>query len=238
MRGWLDVEQVYVPAGSFQMGTVDGDSDERPVHEVILHSFWIDRTEVTNSQFVTCTNARACERPNYLFDQTESFTRSWYRGSSEYKDYPVVQVDWNDAYDYCEWVGGRLPTEAEWEYAARGPESSTYPWGDDPPTCRILNFANCIGDTSEVGSYPNGASWVGAVDMAGNVLEWVNDWYDSVYYSRSPQENPSGRATGDERVVRGDSWSNFFPADARSANRLSFDPNSRNYIIGFRCVQD
>jgi len=233
VRGDVEVEQVFVPAGSFMMGSEDGSSDEQPVHEVTLDAFWIDRTEVTNAQFAGCVAAGACRPPG----NTSSYTRDQYYGNDAFADYPVIYVSWNDAGDFCAWAGGRLPSEAEWQVAARGPESRVYPWGNDAPSCKLLNFGGCVGDTSEVGSYPDGASWVGALDMAGNVWEWVNDWYDSGYYGKSPDANPAGPVSGEYRVLRGGAWNNGDDY-ARSSNRFNFHPVDRYDVVGFRCAQE
>ena len=235
MRGEVAVEQVLGTARSFMMGSEDGDDDERPVHEVTLDVFWIDRTEVTNSQYEGCVADGTCQAPR----KPSSVRRSSYYGNAQYADYPVIYVSWYDARDFCEWASGRLPTESEWEYAARGPESYAYPWGNQSPSCNLLNYNNCVGDTSEVIAYPAGASWVGALDMAGNVWEWVNDWYDSEYYSNSPGENPPGPASGEYRVLRGGAWDfNGDDNDARSAIRLVSQPGNRFDHIGFRCAQE
>jgi hypothetical protein len=135
-RGGVQVEQVFVPAGSFMMGSEDGADDEQPVHEVTLDAFWIDRTEVTNAQFAGCVADGACQPPSDI----SSSTRDLYYGNDEFADYPVIYVSWNDASEFCEWAGGRLPTEAEWEYAARGPESFTYPWGNTQPSDRLAKL--------------------------------------------------------------------------------------------------
>jgi len=163
-----------------------------------------------------------------------------------------VLVSWDDAAAFCEWTGSRLPTEVQWEYAARGPESPVYPW-DDAFDGEKLNYCdrNCPLDwadqnvddgyefTAPVGTYSEGASWVGALDMAGNVWEWVNDWYDSEYYSNSPGENPPGPASGEYRVLRGGAWDfNGDDNDARSAIRLVSQPGNRFDHIGFRCAQE
>ncbi|MGH2619751.1 MAG: formylglycine-generating enzyme family protein, partial [Anaerolineales bacterium] len=170
---------VFVPAGPFEMGSNSGDNSERPVHTVTLDAFWIDRTEVTNAMYEMCVNAGACESPG----RTESYSRSSYHGDSQFANYPVIFVSWYDAKASCEWAGRRLPTEAEWEKAARGKDGRTFPWGNASPDANLLNFDLDVGDTTETGEYPAGASPYGALDMAGNVWEWVNDWYEETYYS-------------------------------------------------------
>ena len=217
---------VYVPEGSFLMGSADSDPDaydsEFPQHQVTLDAFWLDQTEVTNGQYERCVADGEC-RANY--DYGSDFT-----GENQ----PVVGVSWDDAADYCAWAGGQLPTEAQWEYAARGPESLTYPWGDSAPDLTLLNYDWNVGRTTDVGSYPAGASWVGVLDMAGNVYEWVADWYDADYYDSSPVANPAGPTSGETKVLRGGSWR----ADARSvrgAYRLVISASVQNYI-GFRCL--
>jgi formylglycine-generating enzyme required for sulfatase activity len=227
------MEMVYVPGGTFEMGSTAGEDDEQPVHEVILDSFWIDQTEVTNSQYARCRADGMCSIP-YL---TSSARRDNYFGVSEYDDYPVIFVEWGQADTYCQWAGARLPTEAEWEYAARGPDGNKYPWGSDLPidTDSLLNHNWSIGDTTQVGSYPDGASWVGALDMAGNVWEWVADWYDPDYYASSPSHNPPGPETGDYKVLRGFGWYDT-TVYVRAATRIGFEPLLHSGAVGFRCV--
>jgi len=226
---------LYVPAGTFQMGTEASDpaveDNETPQHPVTLDGFWIDRTEVTNAQYAGCVAAGACNPPY----QSSSATRESYYDDSQYADYPVIRVTWDDAAAYCAWAGGRLPSEAEWEYAARGPEALVYPWGNDPLDEALLNYNKKVGDTTPVGSYAEGASWVGALDMAGNVAEWVNDWYAADYYAVSPAENPTGPDTGDLKAMRGGSW--FNPSYLmRSAWRSRIGPDIPDPSVGFRCV--
>lgn len=226
---------VYVPEGEFTMGS-DSYDNEQPVHTVYLDAFWIDETEVTNAMYALCVRAGACDPPS----DTSSYTRTSYYGNMQYDNYPVNYVSWNDAQAYCAWADARLPTEAEWEKAARGTDGRTYPWGNTSPTCNLANYRpsgnGCAGDTSAVGSYLAGASPYGALDMAGNVWEWVNDWYDENYYSQSPTSNPQGSASGQDRVVRGGSWG-YRGIDVRSAVRDWFGPDFANDDIGFRCVR-
>jgi len=225
------MEMVYVPAGEFSMGSEEGDSDEKPVHVVSLDAYWIDKFEVSNDQYALCVADGTCSRPSSV----KSYRRDSYYGNPAYDDYPVVYVNWNQADAYCRWAGGRLPTEAEWEKAARATDERTYPWGDAAPTCSLANYAGCVGDTSEVGSYPAGASPYGAMDMAGNVWEWVADWYDSGYYGKSSLQDPTGPASGSSRVLRGGSWLDAGNS-VRSADRDGRNPADAYYNLGFRCV--
>ncbi|MBV6433876.1 MAG: Serine/threonine-protein kinase PknD [Bryobacteraceae bacterium] len=244
---------MFVPAGAFTMGNtveqaladcqkVRADcqknwfSDEEPPHLVELDSYWMDQTEVTNAMYALCVKAGICIPPQ----QKNSSTHDDYYGNSVYDNFPVIHVNWGQANTYCEWAGGRLPTEAEWEKAARGMDGRVYPWGDTPPTCSLTNFDPysgnaCKGDTTEAGSYENGKSPYGIYDMAGNVWEWVADWYDSSYYSTSPSNNPQGPASGEYRAVRGGSWGND-GYGLRSADRNGRDPSNSNDVLGFRCA--
>lgn len=226
--------RVFVPAGSFIMGSKYGDQDELPTRQVKLDPFWIDRTEVTNNQYRACVDAGACA-PVY---KNTSATRPNYYNDARFADYPVLWVSWKDAAAFCEWAGGRLPTEAEWEYAARGPQAPQFPWGNKSPTCSLGRFVPCSSnDTGNVSSYAEGASWVGALNMAGNVMEWVNDFYDDGYYADSPDENPTGPASGSHRVLRGGSWaSNKF--SIRAAKRFHLPPDIASNKVGFRCVEE
>ena len=161
-----EMVMVSVPAGSFVMGSKKGYRNEQPVHAVSLDAYWIDQTEVTNAMYARCVSAMGCKQPDYK----GSYTRTSYYDDSGFADYPVVFVSWFDAKNYCFWAGGRLPTEAEWEKAAHGRSSRTYPWGEDAPSCSLGNFNtgtyNCLEDTTEVGSYPYGASPYGALNMS------------------------------------------------------------------------
>jgi formylglycine-generating enzyme required for sulfatase activity len=212
------------------MGSDSGDSDEKPVHTVILDDFYMDVYEVTNAQYAACVDAGGCTPPY----NTGSHTQLNYFRNSVYMNYPVIYVDWIQAKTYCEWREARLPTEAEWEKAARGTDGRTYPWGDTSPSSSLANYNGYVGDTTEVGSYESGKSPYGMYDMAGNVWEWVNDWYDKDYYSSSPVENPQGPSSGDGRVLRGGSWLSYV-SYLRSADRFWGNPGFRDYVIGFRC---
>ena len=237
---------VYVPAGTFAMGSTDGEDNEAPVHDVTLDAFWLDRTEVTNAQYAAFLNVEGNQTEGgvtWLEGDSESVlveqSGGTFRAKSGYEDHPVAVVSWYGANAYCGWAGGRLPTEAEWEYAAGGPESRVYPWGDD----QQQGYANCtesdcvdgLGLTAPVGSFPEGASWVGALNMAGNVWEWVTDWNHSKYYGTSPSNNPSGPSSGTSRVLRGGGWYDNWDR-LRVAYRYGLSPDARTSGIGFRCV--
>jgi eukaryotic-like serine/threonine-protein kinase len=227
-------EMVLIEAGNFTMGSTKGDLDERPIHSVYLNAYYIDKFEVTNALYQACANSGTCKPPVHA----DSFTRSSYFGNPTYDDYPVVYVDWNMAKTYCEWRGAQLPTEAQWEKAARGTEEPTYPWGRGVD-CQKANYTNghnaCVGGTSKVGIYEGGKSPYGVYDMAGNVWEWVADWYSATYYTGSLSSNPSGPDSGRAHILRGGSWSGD-EADLRSSNRLNYAPSYNNFDIGFRCV--
>jgi eukaryotic-like serine/threonine-protein kinase len=243
--------QVYIPEGTFQMGAADakGSLDEQPVHAVTMHGFWMDKVEVTNAMFTICLKAGGCIAPA----QIKSQTRASYFSNPDFANYPVVYVSWSAADSYCKWAGRRLPTEAEWERAARGDDLRTYPWGDQRPQGSQANFGFLVGDTTAVGSYPAGASPYGILDMAGNVAEWVHDFYSGDYYKNPINMNPPGpinRSNIFNRVVRGGSFQDA-ESDIRVAKRSSvLGPNpdaplgSAEYIgdvspkIGFRCAAD
>jgi len=229
---------VYLPGGDFLMGSDKAkDSqaydNELPQHKVYLDAFWIDQTVVTNAEYARCVAGGQCTTPH----ETSSATRISYYGESQYANYPVIYVDWNQAQAYCTWVGRRLPSEAEWEKAARGVDGRIYPWGNTAPNQSLLNNISkiSVGDTIAVGSYLSGASPYGALDMAGNVWEWVNDWYRDTYYQQSPARNPTGPPTGFNRVLRGGSWDNN-DGDVRSAYRGRLTPEDDYNNLGFRCA--
>ena len=161
----------------------------------------------------------------------------WRDVASGKSDHPVVLANWHDTEAYCEWAGRRLPTEAEWEKAARGTDGRVYPWGNERPTREHCNFYHDVGATTPVGKYsPQGDSPYGAADMAGNVFEWVADWYDKDYYAVSPKDNPQGPAAGEYRVVRGGSWI-ANDDGVRAAGRHDRTPDGRNVRYGFRCAR-
>ena len=229
-----------VPAGEFEMGSTYGTRDETPVHPVYLADFYMDKYEVTNALYKICVDAGGCTSPQ----QTKSYTRSSYYGNSEFDNFPVIYVDWNQAKTYCEWRGpstssgqAHLPTEAQWEKAARGTDGRTYPWGEDID-CNKANYnGSCVGDTSKVGSYASGKSPYGIYDLAGNVWEWTADWHSDTYYQTSPSENPLGPDSGPYRVLRGGSWDYLDDVNARSANRNRYGPSYTNNKLGFRCAR-
>ncbi len=253
---------VYVPAGEFEMGSGDDEiayaqqlydeyggtgrredfEREQPAHTVALDGFWIDQTKISNAQFTAFLNEHGNQEQggatwldlgegNSSIEQNEGM----FQPERGYDDHPVMQVSWYGAAAYCESVGARLPTEAEWEYTARGPEGYAFPWGNDDPTCERAHFAGCIPeDTAPVGSFPDGASWCGALDLTGNVWEWVADWYGD--YSAERQINPTGPSSGQTRVLRGGSWGSK-PAVVRSGFRYRYLPMV-TFNFGFRCARD
>ena len=200
------VEIVFVPSGSFLMGSNPNDDPyfwgaEAPEHTVTLNSFWIYRTEVTQGMYQKCVLNKSCPLPEVISNPV-----ALQYGNPRFNDYPVVMVSWNDANAYCQWADARLPTEAEWEKAARGTDGRLFPWGNDPNVDGRANYSTS--SPSPVGSFPEGASPYGAYDMAGNVLEWVNDFFNSSYYQYSPLDNPTGPSTGSRRIIRGGA---FYP---------------------------
>ena len=234
------VDEILIPAGAFQMGcdisNVAEEScppSQRPVHTVRLDAYYIDKYEVTNARYKACVDAGGCTPPW----RRDSYRRRFYYGNPVYDNYPVMRVDWYQAAAFCTWAGKQLPSEAQWERAARGDQDTRkYPWGNEPPNYNLLNYNNHLGDTVAVGSYPAGASPFGVMDMAGNVWEWVNDWYAGDYYRSSPADNPPGPDRGSNRVRRGGSWLNR-ANDMRVSERSSKLPTHWPSAIGFRCVR-
>jgi sulfatase modifying factor 1 len=243
VKGKDGAPMVLIPEGSFPMGVPHGDRDggrdEYPRHDVFVNNFYIDKFELTNSrylEFVKATNHRIPQNP-------KNATRNLWEGDTiteSLADRPVINVDWADAQAYCQWAGKRLPTEAEWEKAAKGTADRRFPWGNVEPTNKHLNFnQQWIGEKTlmPVGSYELGKSPFGVYDMAGNVWEWVNDWYDAKYYEKSPAKNPMGPESGTKRVLRGSGWQNETPT-VRIFTRVDSDPTIRNESTGFRCAMD
>ncbi|MFC1879496.1 bifunctional serine/threonine-protein kinase/formylglycine-generating enzyme family protein [Chloroflexota bacterium] len=228
------VSMLLVSSGAFEMGSVAGAPDEMPVHRVTLDDFYIDKYEVTNALYADCVAANACDSPLDL----SSATRTDYYNAPEFADYPVVYVSWTMAVAYCEWRDARLPTEAEWEKAARGEGSRTFPWGDDV-AAGLANScqegSECLGDTTAVGSYADGASPYGLLDLAGNVWEWVMDWYSDGYYAESPALNPLGPGGGDLRVLRGGAFNGGLLQQRATTRGRNLPIQGYNYV-GFRCA--
>jgi len=218
-------EMVSVPAGEFWMGSDEGDAVEKPRRRVYLDAFRIDKFEVTNALYRRFMESTGRAAPSY-----------WNDAKWNEPQQPVVGVSWNDAEVYCSWAGKRLPTEAEWEKAARGTDGRKYPWGEQWDGTRANSAESKIGKTVGVGSNPNGVSPYGAHDLAGNVWEWVADWYDESSYGRAPGKNPKGPDSGQYRVLRGGSWDNGLGL-LRTSGRGSYSPADRNYYIGFRCAR-
>ena len=260
-----DSTMILIHGGSFEMGS-DADvgfdictilrgenrcdrtffEDEEPVHTITLDDFYIDQFEVTNSQYAECVSAGECERPFSVSSRTDRI----YYGNKLYDNYPVIYVRWYDAKAYCNWRGDRLPTEAEWEKAARGTDGRVYPWGNTLMD-GVANFCdlNCLFDwrnkdyddgnagTAPVGAYPNSNIPYGIYDMAGNVFEWVADWYSGDYYANSPSENPYGPSSGEYRVIRGGSFYHYGDF-MRTTARWRMIPNETGGALGFRCASD
>ncbi len=248
---------VLVPAGSFTMGSGESKESgfsqfmrglfespkrsaewpekEQPAHEVELDAFYLDQYEVTVERYQRFMSKTSRAQPEY-WEQVEL---------SRDAQKPVVGLNWDDARAYCEWAEKRLPTEAEWEKAARGTDTRTYPWGASQPNSSTANFGKGFYEMEKlyaeklkaVGSYERGKSPYEAYDMAGNVWEWVGDWYGRDYYSASPQKNPQGPSSGEYKVLRGGSWTHG-PSDLRSAFRGRHYPARRTADLGVRCAQD
>lgn len=223
---WVDTSVLaFVPAGEFEMGNSVANTLQ---HTVYLDAYWIQQTKVTNGMYKQCVAAGICTPP------TQELGAPQYT-NPEYNSHPVVGVSWDQANGYCQWIGGSLPTEAQWEKAARGTQAGQFPWGNDGAACDFLNFANCINHTSDVTDYAEGRSPYGLYDMAGNVFEWVNDFYSETYYNESPAQNPTGPASGDARVIRGSSFETD-PDQADSSIRHFMNSGNTRRDVGFRCV--
>ncbi len=260
---FAEADMVLVPGGSFTMGSDAGEPAERPAHRVTVSAFWIDRFETTNAEFAAFVRSTG-----YVTDPERS-GRGWVwdgqwrevRGagwrhphdpgsSIEGLDrHPAVQVSWHDARAYCLWKGQRLPTEAEWERAARGDGRRTYPWGNAPPRegrryrasygsddCCRADDGDGYRFTAPVGSFPLGQSPFGVHDMAGNVWEWVEDWFDPAFYRRAPAVDPVNREPAEMKVLRGGGWGND-PWGLRATLRHANPPRFGLDMVGFRCAR-
>lgn len=240
------IVMVYVPAGEFMMGQTDEEkkwlidqigekdynsfySNETPLHKVYLDGYWMGKYQVTFAQYDRYCDETKIERPD---------DEGWGR-----ENRPVINVSWDETAAYCEWLSQqtglqfKLPTEAQWEKAARGNDQRKYPWGSPEPDKDLANFSLNVGKTTPVGSYSTGASPYGLLDMAGNVWEWCGDWYEAGYYKNSPLKNPVGPDSGSDRVIRGGSWGNY-AGYLRCANRYDYGPSYRSSYLGFRLRQD
>jgi formylglycine-generating enzyme required for sulfatase activity len=258
---------VWIPAGQFFMGSdaKEAREDQKPSHNVTLGGFCMDLYEVTAKQYRECSDAGKCRRatPEVEVDGVSGAAQKAYSslctlGDPEKADHPVNCVNWDAANTYCKANDKRLPTEAEWEYATRGPDGRVYPWGDEAPTARHLNACGteCVAwaaknklpgfetlyaaddgfpTTAPVGKFPAGRSRFGPYDVVGNVWEWVADWKGT--YSASDQKNPTGPETGDKRVVRGGSWNGSYPEWLHPSYRYQLDPKSKSHGVGFRCAK-
>lgn len=220
---WIDNSVlVYIPAGDFSMG----DNIYGAEHTVNLSGYWIQQTKVTNRMYEQCVKSGVCTNPN------QELGGPVY-GNPEYANHPVVGVNWEQAQAYCGWIQGSLPTEAQWEKAASN--GNAYPWGNAEPTCDLLNFANCLGRTTNVKTYANGISPFGVFDMAGNVFEWALDWYDANYYAQSPTSDPAGPQSGQYKVIRGSSFETAADQITSTIRRFNESTDSGR-DIGFRCA--
>ncbi len=241
-KGKDGAPMVRIPEGAFTMGSGEGSGNERPEHKVSLDGYFIDQFEVTISLYAKFLAATKRHAPPLWDEDAE--------GSAGNR--PAVGVNWVDADAYCKWAGKRLPTEAEWEKAARGIDGRKYPWGNMQPFVDIANYnrgqwvsyaitlipVETLGGMSvRHGTKEGGKSPYGLYQMAGNAAEWVADWYDREYYAKSPDRNPTGPTEGDKRVIRGGSWSDL-PAGVRSTARVAADPDFRDLTLGFRCAMD
>lgn len=242
-----NIEMILIPAGTFSMGSNARAADERPVHKVHLPTYYISKYEVTNAQyyeFWSRYNGGNGENSEAHGQHTpESFSHlpqigAWPERATKFPNHPVVGVSWNDAKAYAEWKGMRLPTEAEWEKAARGYSDRIWPWGNSMlPNANTSEkddgFENRI---APVGSYPEGKSYFGVMDMAGNVWEWTADWYSDVYYLHSPKQNPKGPEVGSWRVLRGGSWIDKLTR-CSTTFRFYLYPTLKTSFVGFRLAK-
>ena len=221
------IPMVLVPAGEFVMGSDRDQAAARPAHTVYLDDFYIDVYEVSQTRYKECLAAGGCE----LTPGTGELLNR-----PVWDEHPMMDITWYDAQEYCEWRGGSLPTEAQWEKAARGTDERKFPWGNEPVTCERARYGECGWMTAPIGTHPAGASPYGVQDMAGNAWELIYDWYQQDYYSVSPAENPTGpeEPTG-YKSERGGAW--FYEADLMTAIwRNNLPPTAHYLYVGFRCV--
>jgi sulfatase modifying factor 1 len=243
MKGKDGAPVILIPAGPFTMGSNDGLPNERPEHQVTLNAYYIDQYEVTAGRYQKFVELAKRDVPPTWDDEA----------ARSLSDYPAVGMSWSDAAAYCKWVGRRLPTEAEWEKAARGTDGRRYPWGHMQPFVDIANYNRGLWVSEAITLVPvnsglegmsvrhglkeGGKSPYGLFHMAGNAAEWVADWYDREYYQKSPDKSPTGPANGEKRVIRGGSWADL-PTALRVSARFSAEPDYEDRTIGFRCAMD
>lgn len=232
----VPIDMVYVSSGYSMMGAEYGDltaeMNAKPNHLVYVNAFFIDTHEVTNEDYAVCVAAGVCKAPQ----DADSKTRKGYFTNKTFAKFPVVNVTWQDAADYCEFVEKRLPTEAEWERAARGiADDRRYPWGSGSPNMNRMNTSLIPGDTEMVNIYTGGLSPYGAADMLGNVSEWTADWYDAEWYLKGERDDPQGPVSGTEKVIRGGSFETPIN-ELHAAARSGMDPEDSSYSVGFRCA--
>ena len=236
--------EIFIPAGEFVFGCIDDHNggyecmgDELPSRRLTLEAYFIDKYEVSNAQYAACVASGGCFDPVYRY----SSTREAYYGNPEFDNYPAVNISWYEASAYCAWVGGRLPTEAEWEKAARGTDSRAFPWGDSAPTCKLASYRDetggeeCAKDTMPQGAYPEGASPYGVMDLAGNVWEWVQDWYVLSPSGARLEIDPFEENLDLHKVVKGGSW-DYSWSRLRISCNSDHAPNEHKLSFGFRCV--
>jgi len=241
-----DAAMVLVPAGEFLMGSDTWSGSEKPAHTVYLDNYYIDQFEVSNTAFAKFLNEignqiEGVAGKAHWVEESDPDLRihridGIWQPDEGWENHPMNEVTWFGARAFCEWREARLPSEAEWEKAARGTDGRTYPWGEETPTCEMANFAGCFYISVPVDSYPEWVSPYGAYNMAGNVHEWTNDWYGEDYYANTPSENPTGPESGDYKIFRGGSWfnGNF---NTRTTYRYPKLPVLTYMANGFRCAK-